>query len=77
VQTGNADAGVVYTTDAKITDKVKIVTTADSNLHSPIVYPMAEISNSKNPEEAKIFTQYLTSDSAKTIFEKFGFGLSS
>jgi molybdate transport system substrate-binding protein len=38
---------------------------------------MAVLNNSKNPEAAKTFTEYLTSDSAKTIFEKFGFGLSS
>jgi molybdate transport system substrate-binding protein len=77
VETGNVDAGVVFTTDAQITDKVKVVVTADSNLHSPIVYPMAVLNNSKNPEAAKTFTQYLTSDSAKTIFKKYGFGLSS
>ncbi|HEY9658736.1 MAG TPA: molybdate ABC transporter substrate-binding protein, partial [Allocoleopsis sp.] len=43
VESGNADAGVVYATDAKVSDQVKQVATAPSNLHSPIVYPVAVI----------------------------------
>lgn len=75
VETGNADAGIVYTTDAKISDQVKVVATAANNLHSPIIYPIAVIKASKNPQVAKTFTQYLTSAPAKSIFEKFGFGI--
>jgi molybdate transport system substrate-binding protein len=75
VETGNADAGIVYTTDAKISDQVKIVATAANNLHSPIIYPMAVVKTSKNPQAARTFAQYLTSAPAKSIFEKFGFGI--
>jgi molybdate transport system substrate-binding protein len=75
VETGNADAGIVYITDAKISDQVKVVATAANNLHSPIINPMAVIKAGKNPQAAKTFTQYLTGAAAKNIFEKFGFGM--
>jgi molybdate transport system substrate-binding protein len=75
VETGNADAGIVYITDAKISDRIKVVATAANNLHSPIIYPIAVIKASKNPQAAKTFAQYLTSAAAKNIFEKFGFGI--
>jgi molybdate transport system substrate-binding protein len=73
VESGNADAGIVYTTDARISDKVKVVVTADATYHSPIVYPMAVLKNSKNVNAAKAFVQYLASNEAKTILRKFGF----
>jgi molybdate transport system substrate-binding protein len=75
VESGNADAGVVYTTDAKISDKVKQVATAPENMHSPIVYPIAILKGSKNPEAAKTYEQFLSSSEAKSTFEKFGFGI--
>lgn len=55
VENGNADAGLVYATDAKISDKVKVAVVASENSHSPIVYPMAELKRSKNPDAAKEF----------------------
>lgn len=73
VETGNAEAGIVYTTDAKESNKVKIAATAPANSHSPIVYPIAVIKSSKNPAAAREFTQFLSSNSAKTIFRKYGF----
>jgi len=75
VESGNADAGVVYATDAKISNKVKVVATAAANLHSPVVYPIAVLKNSKNVAAAKEYTLFLTSNSARTIFEKYGFGI--
>ncbi|MDF0554687.1 molybdate ABC transporter substrate-binding protein [Kamptonema sp. UHCC 0994] len=75
IESGNADAGIVYATDAKISNKVKQVATAASNLHSPIVYPMAVIKASKNQSNARIYTQFLTSQKAQAIFKKYGFGM--
>lgn len=77
VETGNADAGVVYATDAKASTKVKVVETAASDLHSPIVYPEAVIKDSKNIDAAKAFLNYLSDDKAKVVFEKYGFKLAS
>lgn len=76
VESGNADAGVVYTTDAKASKQVKEVATAAGNLHSPIVYPVAVLKNSKNVSAAKEYVQFLSSNGAQAVFQKYGFGKS-
>ncbi|BAY92391.1 MULTISPECIES: molybdate ABC transporter substrate-binding protein [unclassified Tolypothrix] len=73
VESGNADAGLVYVTDAKISDKVKIVVAADEKYHSPIVYPFAVLKSSKNADTAKEFAKFLTSNQAKAVLQKYGF----
>ncbi|MEI6443980.1 MAG: molybdate ABC transporter substrate-binding protein [Nostocales cyanobacterium ELA583] len=73
VESGNADAGLVYITDAKISNQVKIVVTADEKYHSPIIYPLAVVKRSKNINAAKEFSQFLSSDQAKMVFKKYGF----
>lgn len=75
VESGNADAGVVYATDAKISARVKQVATAPSNLHSPIVYPITVLSRSRNADAARKYVQYLSSNPAKTVFKQYGFGI--
>ncbi|MDZ7957465.1 MAG: molybdate ABC transporter substrate-binding protein [Aulosira sp. DedQUE10] len=73
VESGNADAGLVYITDAKISDKVKIVVAADEKYHSAIVYPLAVLKSSKNADAAKEFAKFLSSSQAKAILQKYGF----
>lgn len=73
VETGNAEAGLVYATDAKISNKVKVVVAADDKFHSPIVYPIAVVKSSKNPTAAKEFVQFLSGNQAKDILKKYGF----
>ncbi len=73
VETGNVDAGIVYETDAKVSDKVKVIAAAPEDSHKPVNYPAAVIKSSKNAEAAKAFTEFLYSSDAKTIFEKYGF----
>ena len=77
VESGNVDAGIVYTTDAKASDKVTVRLTAAENLHSPIVYPLAVIRNTRNPAAAKAFVEFLAGDRAKIVFQKYGFGIAS
>src|SRR5699024_10612248 len=73
VETGNADIGYVYKSDALSSDKVEILATVESDLHDPIVYPAALIKASEKEEEAKDFMQFLLSDEAQEIFEQYGF----
>ncbi|MFM2062248.1 MAG: hypothetical protein RLZZ507_1918 [Cyanobacteriota bacterium] len=73
VESGNADAGLVYSTDARISNKVKVVVAADEKYHSPITYPLAILKRSKNIDTAKNFSQFLASDRAKAVFKKYGF----
>lgn len=72
VETGNVDAGIIYITDAKVSD-VKIVAIAPANSHSPVVYPVAVIKASKNINAAKKFGQFLSSKVASDMFNKYGF----
>jgi molybdate transport system substrate-binding protein len=74
VESGSVDAGVVYTTDARTSNRVKTVTTAPRNSHSPIVYPIAVIKDSKNIPAAKKYLQFLLGNPARQIFQKYGFG---
>lgn len=73
VETGNADAGIVYATDALISDKVKVAAKAPDGSHKPINYPAAVIKDSKNQDAAKDFINFIYSDKAKPVFEKYGF----
>ncbi|MBD2242921.1 molybdate ABC transporter substrate-binding protein [Nostoc sp. FACHB-888] len=73
VESGNAQAGIVYATDAKISNKVKVVITAEKKFHSPIIYPVAVIKGSKNISAAKEFVQFLSDSQAKTVLRKYGF----
>jgi molybdate transport system substrate-binding protein len=40
VETGNADVGIVYATDALTASQVRVVATAPENSNDPIVYPV-------------------------------------
>ena len=73
VETGNVDAGVVYATDAQLSDGVKAIAVARKEHHSPILYPVAVVKDSKQPEAAKEFLQFLSSSEAKAAFEQYGF----
>ena len=73
VASGNADAGVVYKTDAAISPKVKIAYEVSGKDAPDIHYPMAVLKESTQPEAAKKFLDYLNSDEAAAVFKKFGF----
>jgi molybdate transport system substrate-binding protein len=73
VETGNADAGFVYRTDALTSKKVRVVATAPVDSHDPIVYPAAVLKNSKNAAAAREFVGFLEGPEARTAFEKYGF----
>ncbi|KKB73425.1 MULTISPECIES: molybdate ABC transporter substrate-binding protein [Bacillus] len=73
VETGNADAGAVYRTDALTSDQVKAVETAASDLHTPIVYPLGIVKNTKHREQAEQFYKFLQSDESVKKMEKYGF----
>lgn len=73
VETGNAEAGLVYRSDALGSTKVKIVTVVPASSHKPIVYPAAVISATKNKQLAENFLKYLQSPDAQIVFVKYGF----
>jgi len=72
VSRGEAPLGIVYKTDAAADPNVRIVGTFPANSHPPIIYPMALLASSTNPD-AEAFVTYLKSPAAKPFFEKQGF----
>ncbi|HEX4002158.1 MAG TPA: molybdate ABC transporter substrate-binding protein [Candidatus Acidoferrales bacterium] len=77
VETGDVDAGIVYTTDGLSTNKVKIVATAPPDSHEPVIYPVAVIKTTKDAAAAKAFEDFLSGPQARAIFEKYGFSLAT
>jgi molybdate transport system substrate-binding protein len=72
VSRGEAKFGIVYATDAKADPKVKVVGTFPASSHSSIVYPVALVAASANPDAA-FFLTYLMSQAATKIFLEQGF----
>ena len=73
VETGNADAGVVYATDARLSSGVRVVATAPESSHAPVVYPTAVVEGSREPSAARAFVSFLEGPQAREIFTRFGF----
>ncbi len=73
VETGNVDAGIVYSTDALSSSKVKVVATAPATSHDPVIYPAAVIKDSKNAAAARAFLDFLSDAQAAAIFKEYGF----
>jgi len=77
VETGNADAGLVYATDAQGSGKVRVVATAPESAHDPIVYPVAVVKGSRNEEASRRFVEFLGTPIAQAIFVKHGFTIAA
>jgi molybdate transport system substrate-binding protein len=75
VEAGNADAAIVYKTDAAISKKVKIAWTVPASESPAIAYPMAICTATKQEDEAAKFADFLKSEEASKIFTARGFGL--
>ena len=76
VAQGSADAGIVYATDAKSTDDVKVVCELPEDaLDSPCIYPVAQIKDAKDGDAAKAFMDFLQTQEAKDKFVEYGFTL--
>jgi molybdate transport system substrate-binding protein len=73
VESGNADVGVVYRTDALISKKVRIAVLVPLAEGPRITYPVAVVRSTKAPDAAKAFAVFLAGPEAQKIFAKFGF----
>jgi molybdate transport system substrate-binding protein len=71
VARGEAPLGIVYTTDALVDRKVRIVDTFPENTHAPITYPGATIKGAR-PEAAN-YVAFLGSPDAAATWKKSGF----
>jgi len=72
VARGEAALGIVYKSDARAEQGVRIVDTFAEATHSPIVYPGALVAPQKGPA-AKALLDFLRSGPARPVWEKYGF----
>jgi molybdate transport system substrate-binding protein len=72
VSRGECPLGIVYRTDAAAEPGVKVIATFPADTHPPIIYPVALLASSTNPD-AEAFATNLRSPTAARSFEKQGF----
>ncbi len=73
VSRGEVEAGFVYRTDAAIAgDKVKVVATPQGA--TPVSYPIAVVSESRNKALAADFIAFVGSDAGQQVLARYGFG---
>jgi molybdate transport system substrate-binding protein len=73
VETGDADAGMVYQTDANTSKNVRVIAVAPADSHDPILYPAAVLRDSKNKPAARAFLEFLAGPDARAVFQTYGF----
>lgn len=74
VERGECAAGIVYASDAAISDKVEIVARFPEDAHQPIVYPFALVRGAG--PDAKAFLEFVATDAAAAaVFTRYGFSL--
>ena len=73
VESGNADAGIVYKTDALISKLVRIAYEVPAAEGPEISYPAAVVADSKQPAAAQRLLDFLQSPRAQGVFRKYGF----
>ena len=73
VESGEADAGIVYTTDAAAAkDKVDKIDIPDGGVVNH--YPIAQTATPENAAGAKVFIDAVTGKAGQEVLAKYGFG---
>ncbi|MFE5317578.1 molybdate ABC transporter substrate-binding protein [Paenibacillus sp. NPDC056579] len=75
VETGNAEAGFVYKTDAMTSQKVKVAFAVDPKTYTAVEYPIGIVKATKHSKEAEAFYNYLQAKQSLDIFVKYGFSV--
>jgi len=72
VERGECPVGIVYATDAAISDKVEVLARFPPDSHKPIEYPFAIVRDAR--PEAQAFLEFLQgSPEAAAVFQRYGF----
>ena len=72
VQLGEADAGIVYSSDAVAAPELQTIDVpAENNIVAQ--YPLAALTNSRNPDLAQAFIAYVLSAEGQSVLQKWGF----
>lgn len=73
VASGEAEAGIVYATDARVEPRVKVAFTFPAGSHPAIVYPAAVVAGARHAREAGEFLEYCRGAEAMEVFAAAGF----
>lgn len=72
VSEASVDCGIIYGTDA-FSAGLEVVDCATADMCGQVIYPAAVLKDSKYPQQAQAFLDYLTGDEAGAVFESVGF----
>jgi len=75
VETGAAEAGIVYATDAAASKAVRVAARIESKLSDPIRYPVVLLKHGADNPAAVAFYDFLGSPAAGAIFRRRGFAV--
>jgi molybdate transport system substrate-binding protein len=74
VERGEVAAGVVYATDAAISDKVRVAGVFPESSHPPVSYPIALVAGHDTPEARAVLAFFLGPEATR-VYRKFGFSV--
>jgi molybdate transport system substrate-binding protein len=72
VESGEADAGIVYTSDIASSDVNAVTIPDDQNVTA--TYPIAVVTGAPQPELAAVFVGYVVGTDGQATLERYGFG---
>ncbi|HJS19774.1 MAG TPA: molybdate ABC transporter substrate-binding protein [Anaerolineales bacterium] len=72
VQLGEADAGIVYTSDAVAAPELQTIEIPE-DVNIIATYPIAPLVNSANADLAAAFVEYVLSEEGQAVLQKWGF----
>ena len=75
VESGNADAGFVYRTDALTSRRVRIVFAVDRESCAPVEYLAGIVKDARHRKEAEAFLAFLQSEEALDLFATYGYSV--
>lgn len=74
VAEGSAEAGIVYATDAAVSDQVTVVAHApEGSLEKKVLYPAGIVAGSQQKQAAQLFLDFLATPEVMAIFQEYGF----
>ncbi len=73
VESGAAEAAIVYRTDAAIARNARLAFVVPRDAGPPILYPVAPLTGSRQPRAASDFVTFLASEPARAVFAHHGF----
>lgn len=73
VEGGAVDAAIVYLTDARVAQRVSVVYEVRGAAAPAVLYSAAVVRQSRNPEGARAFVQFLRGEAGQQILARHGF----